>query len=141
VLGELGRGLKKPALVRIWRLIPGWCCDMLFIRRAGTAQQQVRAQDDMTLSSILKIVVSWVIVGLLFGAGLLYLFKPLAGLTFLIIVMSGLMILVAPAVHVGLLWFQERRGIKNPLLVLLYMFVGVIVAFIVLVFSGFFDFA
>lgn len=95
----------------------------------------------MRLAAILKIVVSWVLVGVLFGGLTLYLLNPLAGLTFLIIVASALMVLVAPIAHVGILWFQQKKGKINHGLAIYYMVIGVVVVFLLLAFSGLFDFA
>lgn len=95
----------------------------------------------MGLAVIIKIVISWALIGVLFGGLALYLLNPLAGLTFLIIVVSTLLVFVAPLAHIGILWFQQKRGRINHGLAIYYMIVGLLVGLLLIVFSGLFNFA
>jgi hypothetical protein len=94
----------------------------------------------MSLIPVLKIVGGWLLAAVLFGLGLLYLLNPIAGLASLIIVMSGLMLIAAPAVHVGIALYQSKRKTYNAPLLTLYMFVGTLVTFFSLAFTGWFNF-
>ena len=94
----------------------------------------------MRIASVAKIFISWVVAGVLVAGGFLLLFRPLAGLTLLIFVMGAIIISVAPIAHITLLWRQERRGTTAPKGVVWYVVAGLVVVFLVLAFSGYFDF-
>jgi hypothetical protein len=94
----------------------------------------------MHLSSVLRIVVGWLVGGALFGAGLLYLLNPLAGLATLIIVVTGIMVLVMPIVHVGIAFYQTKHKTYNAPLLALYMVIALIVTIFALGLTGWFNF-
>jgi len=95
----------------------------------------------MHLTFVLKIVGGWLVGGALFGAGLLYLLNPLAGLATLIIVVTGIMILIMPIVHVGIAFYQTKHKNHNAPLLALYMVIGFIVTILALGLTGWFNFA
>jgi len=95
----------------------------------------------MHLTSVLKIVGGWLVGGALFGAGLLYLLNPLAGLATLILVVTGIMILIMPIVHVSIAFYQTKHKNYNAPLLALYMVIGLIVTILALGFTGWFNFA
>lgn len=95
----------------------------------------------MSLVSVFKIVGGWLVAGAVFGVGLLYLLNPLAGLATLIIVVSGIMVLVMPIVHVGVAFYQSKHQTYNAPLLTLYMFIALVVTIFALGLTGWFNFA
>jgi len=95
----------------------------------------------MSLVSVFKIVGGWLVAGAVFGAGLLYLLNPLAGLATLIIVVSGIMVLVMPIFHVGIALYQSKHKTYNAPLLTLYMFIALVVTIFALGLTGWFNFA
>lgn len=83
----------------------------------------------------LLIFVSWFFGSLFFGIIVLFALRPLAGLFFLIVVTTLLAMTVAPAIHIVL----RHRGVKNAE-ALQTAFIGIFLAFFILVFTGWFNF-
>jgi len=94
----------------------------------------------MHLASVLRILGGWLMCGALFGAGLLYLLNPLAGLATLIIVVTGIMILVMPIIHVSIALYQTKRKNYNAPLLASYMVIGLVVTIFALGLTGWFNF-
>jgi formate-dependent nitrite reductase membrane component NrfD len=79
----------------------------------------------MYISPILKIFASWFFGGLIVGGGFLYIFKPLAGLTVLTLIVMGVTMLIIPIVHIVMVKSQEPKE-KNSSSVAVAILIGVI---------------
>lgn len=60
----------------------------------------------MYISPVLKIIAGWFFGSLIVGGGFLYFFKPLAGLTFLTLIVIGIAMFVIPIVHIAMMKSQ-----------------------------------
>jgi len=79
----------------------------------------------MYVSPILKVFASWFFGGLIAGGGFLYIFKPLAGLTILTLIVMGITMLIIPIVHIVMVKSQEPKE-KSSSSVAVAILIGVI---------------
>jgi len=67
----------------------------------------------MHISPTLKIFAGWFFGGLIVGGGFLYFIKPLAGLTFLTLIVMGIAMFVVPIIHIVIMKSREPKEKGN----------------------------
>jgi len=86
------------------------------------------------------IVISWVLFGLILGSYLLFYVGFLAGGSFLVIVMSVIIMLIAPPINIALFKHQKYQGESKLLVSVILTFVAMLLVLFILVMSGIFNF-
>lgn len=99
----------------------------------------LRPGDSMTRNA--RILLGWATVSLIVGPGCLYLFNPLAGLSSLLLVLSGVALLIAPVVHIAIA-SKQQKSTDGPTsgMILVFGVVGFIALFVLLTATGWFNF-
>jgi hypothetical protein len=91
--------------------------------------------------SAIKIILCWVLAGILIPVAVTRYAAPLAGGTLLILVAGGLMVIPAPIAHLLILRAQRRSGNYSLLRSICWTIAGLIAVLFILAVSGGFNFA
>jgi len=94
----------------------------------------------MDSRKIIYIIAGWLSVGIAFGWGLINLLNPMAGMGFLIIIVSCIFIFVAPIIHILIERKSNKKSEYKPLNTVVFILTLILITTVILGFTGMFNF-